>query len=127
MGNFVRDALFEKEIIIKSDGLDIRSYQDVSDTVDWLAFLINNDFQYKTINVGSDNAISILNLAKKIKKVLKSEAEIKIKNNIFPDDNSRRRNYVPNLKRAYEIGLSQKVNLEDSIIKLSSRINNIKN
>ena len=84
MGNFVRDALFEKEIVIKSDGLDIRSYQDVSDTVDWLAFLINNDFQYKTINVGSDNAISILNLAKKIKKVLKSEAEIKIKNNIFP-------------------------------------------
>ena len=123
-GNFVRDALFKKEIIIKSDGLDIRSYQDLSDTVDWLAFLLNKDFQYKLINVGSDKAISILNLAKKIKLVLNSEAEIKVENKINYSDNSRRTNYVPSLKRAYKMGLSQKINLEDSIINLSKHIKN---
>ncbi len=123
-GNFVRDALYKKEIIIKSDGSDIRSYQDLSDTIDWLAFMLNNDFQYKLINVGSDNAISILNLAKKIKLVLNSDAEIKVENKTHYNDNSRRKNYVPSLKRAYKIGLSQKINLEDSIINLSKYIKN---
>lgn len=121
-GNFVRDALYKKEIIIKSDGTDIRSYQDISDTVDWLTFLLNKDFQYNLINVGSDKPISILNLAKKIKLVLNSEAEIKVENKNNYKDNSRRKNYVPSLKRAYDIGLSQKINLEESIIKLSQYI-----
>ena len=50
--------------------------------------------------------------------VLNSEAEIKVENKINYCDNSRRKNYVPSLERAYKIGLSQTINLEDSIINL---------
>ena len=122
VGNFVRDALCKEAIVIKSDGKDIRSYQDLSDCVEWLAFMLNKEFDYKMINVGSDEGISILNLAKKIKSLLNPKAEIILKNEFMPDDNTRRRNYVPNLERAYELGLSQKINLEESIIGLSEYI-----
>ena len=74
--------------------------------------MLNKEFDYKMINVGSDEGISILNLAKKIKSLLNPKAEIILKNEFMPDDNTRRRNYVPNLERAYELGLSQKINLQ---------------
>ena len=122
VGNFVRDALCKEAIVIKSDGKDIRSYQDLSDSVEWLAFMLSREFKYKMINVGSDKGISILNLAKKIKSLLNPTADIIIENKKLPKDNARRINYVPNLKRAYELGLSQKINLEESIICLSEYI-----
>ena len=80
VGNFVRDALSKKHIVIKSDGKDIRSYQDVSDTVEWLSFMLCKDFEYKMINVGSDKRISILQLAQKIKFLINPSAEIILEN-----------------------------------------------
>lgn len=122
VGNFVRDALCKEAIVIKSDGKDIRSYQDLSDSVEWLAFMLIKEFDYKIINVGSDESISILNLAKKIKSLLNPKAKIIVENKMMPDDNARRRNYVPNLKRAHKLGLCQRINLEESIIGLSEYI-----
>ena len=84
--------------------------------------MLNKEFDYKMINVGSDEGISILNLAKKIKSLLNSNAEIILENKMMPDHNARRRNYVPNLERAYELGLSQRTSLEESIIGLSKSI-----
>ena len=60
IGNFVRDATFDKEIIINSDGKDLRSFQDLSDTVEWLTFILIK-LLHKIINVGSNKPISILN------------------------------------------------------------------
>ena len=77
IGNFVRDAVNKNDIIIKSDGKDIRSYQDISDAIDWLSFLLNKDFPYKIINIGSDIGITIYDLAVKVKNLLNN----KIKNN----------------------------------------------
>ena len=37
-------------------------------------------------------------------------------------DNMRRGNYVPSLKRAYSLGLKQKVKLDESIINLSNNL-----
>ena len=76
VGNFVRDALYKKEIVIKTDGKDIRSYQDLTDSVEWLAFMLIKEFKYKMINVGSDKGISIFNLAKKIKSLLNPTVDI---------------------------------------------------
>ena len=126
VGNFVRDSLYKKDIVIKSDGQDIRSYQDVADTIEWLAFLLNKQFQYKMINIGSDKEISILNLAKKIKFLLNSEAEIILQNKATPNHNIRRRNYVPNLKRSHKLGLVQKISLDESIISIANYIKNKK-
>ena len=122
VGNFVRDAVNEKDIVIKSDGKDIRSYQDISDAVEWLSFLLNKDFPYKVINIGSDIGITIYDLAKKVKHLLNANSKIIVKNNNIIDDNNKRVNYVPSLKLAYKIGLKQRVKLEDSIIKLAEHI-----
>ena len=126
VGNFVRDALYKKDIVIKSDGKDIRSYQDVTDTIEWLAFLLNKQFEYKMVNVGSDKEISILNLAKKIKFLLHPGAKIILQKKANPNDNARRSNYVPTLKRSNKLGLIQKISLEESIISLANYIKNKK-
>ena len=122
VGNFVRDAVNKKDIVIKSDGKDIRSYQDISDAVEWLSFLLNKDFPYKIINVGSDIGITIYDLAIKVKHLLNTNSKIIVQNNNITDDNNKRTNYVPSLELAYKIGLRQRVKLEDSIIKLAENI-----
>ena len=116
VGNFVSDAVNEKDIVIKSDGKDIRSYQDIADAVEWISFLLNKDFPYKIINVGSDIGITIYDLAVKVKNLLNTKSKIIVQNNNLSNDNNKRTNYVPSLKLAYKIGLRQRLKLEDSII-----------
>lgn len=122
VGNFVRDAVNKKDIVIKSDGKDIRSYQDVADAIEWLSFLLNKDFPYKIINVGSDIGITIYDLALKVKNLLNKNSKIIVQNNNSSDDNNKRTKYVPSLKLAYKIGLRPRLKLEDSIIKLAEYI-----
>ena len=90
-----------------------------------MTFILNEQLPHKIINVGSDKPISILNLAKKIKKILNANSQIIVKNNSKQIDNSRRNNYIPSLKIAYQLGLKQNISLDESIINLSNNLKKI--
>lgn len=122
IGNFVRDAVLKKDIVINSDGKDIRSYQNVEDAINWLSFLLIKDYKSRIVNVGSDKEISIINLAKKIKNLLNTSSEIIVLNQSTPNDNSRRSYYVPSLKIAKNLGLNETIELDHSILELSNYI-----
>lgn len=112
-GNFIRDALNSNMIRIKGDGTPIRSYMYPTDLVEWLMKILLNGESCRAYNVGSDHAITILNLAKAIAAKV-SNVEVHIAKNI---DCARPANrYVPDISRAKaELSLCCRVSLDDAI------------
>jgi Nucleoside-diphosphate-sugar epimerases len=64
IGNFVKDTLLNNNIIIKGDGKSIRSYLDQDDLTEWILEILKKDSFQKTVyNIGSNESISISDLA----------------------------------------------------------------
>jgi nucleoside-diphosphate-sugar epimerase len=120
IGNFIYDAKNKDTITIKGDGSPIRSYLDIDDLIIWLLVLIGNECKYKIYNVGSDQVISILNLAKKIKSLLSPNIKINIiGSSKGSKDNFNRNVYAPNISRARdEHSLDVWTDLDESINKI---------
>jgi UDP-glucuronate decarboxylase len=124
IGNFVFDAMHNETINIKGDGKAYRSYMDVNDLTVWLLKFMTTPCNYKIYNVGSDQTISILSLAKKIQKIISPSKGIKV----FGDSNHSIGNfsrdyYVPNIDRAKnELSLDLWIDLEKSILRLMENI-----
>ena len=75
--NFVRQALAGAPITVHGDGSQRRCFTDVTDVVRALIGLIDHpDAIGEVFNVGSQQEISILDLAKKVKAKAKSASEI---------------------------------------------------
>jgi len=75
--NFVRQALAEQPITVFGDGTQSRCFTDVSDVVGGLLGLMDHpDAPGEVFNIGSQHEVSILELAKKVKAMAKSDAEI---------------------------------------------------
>ncbi|MEI0510710.1 NAD(P)-dependent oxidoreductase [Brachyspira intermedia] len=68
IGNFIRDVIENKDIIIKGDGRPLRTYLYTADLVIWLFTVLLNSKDKSIYNVGSSKEISIYNLAKKVSK-----------------------------------------------------------
>ncbi len=119
IGNFVKAAIDGEDIIIRGDGKDIRSYQHVEDAVDWISYLITNEKPPLIMNIGSDESLSIENLALLVKKLVNQNCKILVQNKKPPKDNRRRLSYVPCLNLAYKLGLEQTKSLEYSINELA--------
>lgn len=66
IGNFIRDALSGGPITLCSDGTPVRSYLYAGDLVVWLLTLLVNGEGRTVYNVGSDYAITLSELAKRI-------------------------------------------------------------
>lgn len=69
-GNFIRDAMQGKRIVIKGNGLPCRSYLYVSDLTVWLWHLLVRGEPGVPYNVGSDDGVSVKDLAAKVSDVL---------------------------------------------------------
>lgn len=66
VGNFIRNVLAGDNIKIQSDGLAKRSYMYASDLTVWLWRILMQGKNLNAYNVGSENAVSIKELAEKI-------------------------------------------------------------
>ena len=75
--NFVRQALSGQPITVFGDGTQRRCFTDVSDVVVGLLGLIDHkDAAGEVFNIGSQQEVSILELAEKVKAMTKSKSEI---------------------------------------------------
>lgn len=74
---FVRQALAGKPITVYGDGQQTRCFGYVGDVVGALVKLLDrNESIGEVFNIGSDEEVSILELAKRIKELTKSQSEI---------------------------------------------------
>lgn len=75
--NFVRQAVSGRPITVFGDGKQTRSFCDVRDMVQMLAAMAeNDDTSGKILNAGNDREITILDLAKMVKRLSKSASNI---------------------------------------------------
>ena len=114
IGNFIRDALEALPIRIHGDGTPIRSYLYASDLATWLWTLLLNAPSGEAYNVGSDEAVSIADLARTVVEVLGVDSEIQIGRDAIPGALCTQ--YVPSIAKAREqLGLRVNVSLRDAI------------
>ena len=113
-GNFILNAITNDDFLIKGDGTPHRSYMYGADLAIWRwAILIRGD-SCLAYNVGSDESISIKDLACKIASIagIKS-SKIKLLNNPIAGKSHDR--YVPNISRAKnELSLKITIPLEEA-------------
>jgi nucleoside-diphosphate-sugar epimerase len=112
-GNFMRDALLGKPIVVKGDGTTIRSYLYAADLAIWLWTLLLQGAPGRAYNVGSEHAISLRQLAEVMAVELGApgiEFLQQGKPGAAPD------RYVPSTGRAWkELGLSERFGLPEII------------
>ncbi|MEM1538234.1 MAG: UDP-glucuronic acid decarboxylase family protein [Candidatus Nezhaarchaeales archaeon] len=110
---FVVQALRGEDLTVYGDGSQTRSFCYVSDTAaGMLLALLKPTAKGEVINIGSPWEISILELAKKVKEMVKSASNIVFKP-LPPDDPKRRRPDVQKAKKL--LGWEAKVRLEEGL------------
>lgn len=119
IGNFIRDAMQGDSIRVHGDGTPKRSYMYAADLAIWLWTLLFRAPAMEAFNVGSDEAISIAELAKTVLAALGSTAEVQVLQAASPA--SPVRQYVPSVDKAKQrLGLKCEVALEDAVRRTAS-------
>ena len=114
IGNFIRDALHRSEINIHGDGSTVRSYMDQRDLACWLLTTLRQGIPGQAYNVGSDDALTIEQLAHLVRDVLSPNKPVIIKSS--KNEEGLRHRYVPSIDKAkIELGLGLSYTLKDSI------------
>lgn len=113
-GNFIHDALWSEAIVVKSDGSPIRSYMDIGDLLVWLLALLTQGPTGEVYNVGSDEQITIMDLAMKVRDLLAPHKPIRLSNK--QDIRTGCNVYVPDIAHARnDLNLDVWTSLDDSI------------
>lgn len=118
---FIEQVLNDGEITIHGDGLQTRSFTYVSDTVAGIyAATVKQEANGEIFNIGSNHEITILDLAKTIKRLSNTPGELKVKFVPYESftggkyEDVRRR--VPDSSRCEQIlGVKAEVSLEDGL------------
>jgi UDP-glucose 4-epimerase len=77
--NFVRQAVADEPLTVFGDGTQSRCFCHVSDVVRAIADLMRRDDAYgEVFNIGADEEISILDLARQVQRMTESKSEITI-------------------------------------------------
>lgn len=114
IGNFIRDALKSPEIIVNGDGTQVRSYMDQRDLSTWLLYMLENARPGSVYNIGSDQAITLEDLALQVRDILAPKKTVRILGKVIA--NGARSRYVPDISRArVDLGLDMEFSLSSSI------------
>lgn len=114
IGNFIRDALRADAIVVKGDGLPLRSYMHQQDLAHWLSALLERGKAGEAYNVGSPEAWSIGEIAYRVRDLLAPDKSVRVLSG--GDAAAATRNcYIPNVDKAVALGLTLTWSLDDAI------------
>lgn len=113
IGNFIRDALKEDAIRVRGDGLAVRTYLYGRDMAHWLMTLLLLGGAGEAYNVGSDQPVTMADLAAAVALSVSSEKQVVIEDAV-PNDGARSI-YVPNIAKARRLGLEVETPLTEAI------------
>lgn len=113
VSRFVKQALTNEPITIYGDGTQTRSFCYISDTITCLMLLaVNEKAKGEVVNIGSAQETTILQLAKKIKKLTESNSQLTF--HPLPRDDPKRR--CPDTSKMLNLlGLKPKIKLEQGL------------
>jgi len=112
VSNFIVQALTGGEITIYGQGPQTRSFCYVSDLVEALVLLMNQAGVHDPVNLGNPDEFTILEMASKVRSMVKSSSTISHRP-LPPDDPGRRR---PDISRARELlGWQPAISLEQGL------------
>jgi dTDP-glucose 4,6-dehydratase len=114
IGNFIRDAIAGKPILVTGGGEQTRAFLYAGDLASWLIRLVVDGQPGRAYNVGSDQSISIRDLAAVVAKAIPTAGGVRVSGRLSSDDPRPR--YVPSIARARdELGLDVWTPLEEAI------------
>lgn len=114
LGSFIRDALAGGPIIVRGDGRTIRSYMHAADLIVWLLTIVVRGKARRAYNVGSDDAVSILQLANRIAQCPVAPRDVEARGAALGSPPDR---YVPDISRARnELGLKVAIGFDLAMV-----------
>jgi nucleoside-diphosphate-sugar epimerase len=114
IGNFMRDALAGGPIDVRGDGTPRRSYLYAADLVIWLLTILCNGAPGRVYNVGSEEDVSIGELAERVARLAPSRVAVRIAQPAPATPVPNR--YVPSTRRVEtELGLTPLIDLDEAI------------
>lgn len=114
VGNFLRDVLAERSILVQGDGTPYRSYLFAADLAVWLWALLVRGATGRAYNVGSDEDVTIAELATAVVEASAYKCEIRIAQPSRAGAIPQR--YVPSIDRARsELGLEARIRLMEGL------------
>lgn len=111
IGNFVRDALRADAVVVESAGDAVRSYLHGADLAVWLLALLIEGRQGEVYNVGSDQAVTIAELALRVLRRLAPHKPLRI----IGQPSEGRPYYIPDISKARAQGLDVWISLDEII------------
>lgn len=112
IGNFIRDALNNRTIVINGNGRPLRSYLYSAELPLWIWTILRKGTPGAAYNVGSDQLHSIKSWAEMIRQHTNPELSIEIRG---MTDDSPRHCYAPDLQKSNALGLFVKTPPLESI------------
>ena len=113
-GNFLGDALAGRTIKIAADGSSVRSYLYAVDLATWLWTMLFRAPSMRAYNVGSEDAVTVLELASATARAVNPAITVEVGQPIDPKLVTHR--YVPSTERAREeLGLRQTISLNEAL------------
>lgn len=114
IGNFLGAALADRTLVIQGDGTPFRSFLHAADMAAWLWAILLRGRSGVAYNVGSDEGLSIADLARKVCHVLNRTPRLTVMQPASPG--AWAPHYVPDITRArLELNLPAPMGLDEAI------------
>ena len=114
IGNFLQSAMAGDQIDILGDGTPYRSYLYAADMAAWLWAVLIRGAQARAYNIGSEESLTIVDLAKRIYSIL--GCSLNVSRRVQPKPGASAMHYVPNTARTrLDLQLPAAMALEEAI------------